>query len=159
MKVKRITQAGALLLMLGTPVFIFVFFYLFGENHYELPHEGRYEITPAHDTTYMAVPVKSFPYLNRGKVHIVMLSDSLPPQEAGEQWQRLQAYFQTSKTVVLHRAAPDSLTLAWLCPHHNYRQTPFVLIDKQGFVRGHYGSDMEEYDRLITETLIAVKLP
>lgn len=159
MKIKRITQTGILLLMLGAPVLVFVTLYLFGENHYDLPYEGRYELTAPGDTSHLPVPESQLPWLVRGKVHIVMLrEDSLSP-EVDAQWQRLQAYFQTSKTVQLHIAAPDSLTLSWLCPHNNYRKQPFTLIDKQGYVRGHYGSDMEEYDRLITEALIAVKLP
>ncbi|NIK73217.1 hypothetical protein FHS56_000703 [Thermonema lapsum] len=159
MKIKRITQTGVLLLMLGAPVLVFVTLYLFGENHYDLPYEGRYELKAPGDTLPLPLPESQLPWLSRGKVHIVRLKATAPSPATEAQWQRLQVYFRTNKTVMLHDIAPDSLHLSYLSPWHDYRQQPFVLVDKQGYVRGHYGSDMEEYDRLITETLIAVKLP
>lgn len=161
---KKLGKAGVLIFVLVLPVFIILFLNLFAENHFLLPYllpkleaDGRVKMN-GKDTVF--VPLAN---QNDGKIKVVgFFTDSTGI--VVQNFTRIEK--RTAGSIMLRHereeaAAKYALNLlrkTKIKQTINPKKT-FILIDKQGFVRGLYdATDPVETDRLLAEVAILIDI-
>ena len=164
---KKLGKAGVLIFVLVLPVFIILFLNLFAENHFSLPYllpklesDGQVKMN-GKDTVF--VPLAN---QNDGKIKVVaFFTDStgiitqnfarIEKRTAGNVTLRHE---RGDLPQAVEKYALDLLKKPKLNQTINY-QEQFILIDKQGFVRGIYdATDPVETDRLLAEVAILIDI-
>ncbi|MEZ4901403.1 MAG: hypothetical protein R2822_06395 [Spirosomataceae bacterium] len=167
---KSYLKAGILTLVLVVPAFLVLFLHSFGENHFQLPYlvpltdsSGKVSMN-GKDTLFYRLPNK-----NQNTIEIVGFMGSDEPLSKKEALAMLEK--MASNEVVITKIASDS---AEVIARKIYRVQPikkakpnktisydeqFLLIDKQGFIRGNYdATSPEEVDRLSAEVKILLDI-
>jgi len=166
---KKYLKAGLLTLVLVLPALIVLFLHGFSENHFKLPYytpltdsTGRV-LMNGKDTLFYQVPGA-----NDGAIKVTaFFEDSL--RGANQQFKRIQKlpFNEVKATQIRHgdvskiasevyRIKPLNKTVKSQTILYN-RQ--FILIDKEGFIRGLYdGTDPEDVDRLMAEIKILIDI-
>lgn len=158
---QKYIKAGMLTLVLALPAFIVLFLHSFGENHFELPYyvpavdsTGKV-IFDGKDTVFYQVRLK-----NQDSIRAVAFFDPSGNVILNQHFSRVQKLLNNEISLELVKG--DSATLVDTYKLSNLKNAKtkqtipyneqFVLIDKQGYIRGFYdGKDEKEVERLITE--------
>jgi len=128
---QRTLKGLVLLLLLGVPVFWYLFLQLFGENQFQLPLVEGVEV---------ACPPAG--------LSVVLVADSLSTDQHN-QWSRLQAYFLEKKIPV---ETYDTLCL------FAYDKPAVLLYDPDVKLRGMYALTIAESDRAMVESDLLLTL-
>ena len=139
------------MVVLALPVAIFTFLRFFGDNKFDVPvmYEQWAQVGSCGTITYPFTVADS---LAPGQgIEIVIV-----PQRAAltNVLVRLQDVF--GKRVDYHESAPGNEHVR-TCGFLLEGDRQLVLLDEQNRVRGQYGADLDEVDRLIVETKILLE--
>jgi len=150
-----------LTLVLALPAFIVLFLHSFGENHFELPYyvpavdsTGKV-VFDGKDTVFYQVRLK-----NQDSIRAVAFFEQSGNVILNQHFSRVKKLLNNEISLELVKG--DSATLVDTYKLSNLKNAKtkqtipyneqFVLIDKQGYIRGFYdGKDEKEVERLITE--------
>jgi|GEM_PF-2231936 len=158
---QKYIKAGMLTLVLALPAFIVLFLHSFGENHFELPYyvpavdsTGKV-VFDGKDTVFYQVRLK-----NQDSIRAVAFFEQSGNVILNQHFSRVKKLLNNEISLELVKG--DSATLVDTYKLSNLKNAKtkqtipyneqFVLIDKQGYIRGFYdGKDEKEVERLITE--------
>lgn len=164
---KKLGKAGVLIFVLVLPVFIILFLNLFAENHFSLPYlmpaleaDGRVKMD-GKDTVF--VPIAS---QNDGKIKVIaFFADSTGI--VTQNFARIEKRTANNITLrherenlpqTIEKYSLDLIKRPKINPTIDY-QKQFILIDKQGFVRGIYdATSPTETDRLLAEVAVLIDI-
>lgn len=170
---KRAVKIIFLLAILAVPVVIFLFLKTFGENKYAVPvyhHEGVLADFPECDFNEGAftVPLNN---KNNQKANITVFfkeTDNFSSQDLFNNFNRLKATFTqdvsfnafgktAAKNDNVVASDADDLRRRMRCHFATDTMNQFVLHDQKGYIRGYYGTELDEVDRLIVEIKIILE--
>lgn len=167
---KRYLKAGLLTLVLVLPALIVLFLHAFTENHFALPYlqplvdsTGKTVMNGA-DTVFYQIPNAA-----DKKIKVIAFLGSNPSTQLMQQFSRVEKLaseevkVRSLKGPDSEKQAADVYQLKSLQKGKPTKTIPyneqFVLIDKDGYVRGIYdGSDPEDVDRLSAELKILIDI-
>ncbi|WP_428657045.1 hypothetical protein [Runella sp.] len=167
---KRYLKAGLLTVVLVLPALIVLFLHAFTENHFTLPYlqplvdsTGKVVMNGA-DTVFYQIPTAT-----EKKIKVVAFFGEHPSVQLTQQFARVeklaseQVIVEPLKGAEVEKEAAEIYKIdpvkrkksAELIPYNQQ----FVLLDKDGFIRGVYdGTDPEEVDRLLAELKVLIDI-
>lgn len=167
---KRYLKAGLLTLVLVLPALIVIFLHVFTENHFTLPYvqplvdsTGKVVVNGM-DTVFYQIPIAA-----DQKISVTAFFGSNPSTQLIQQFSRVEK-LASNEVKVTSLKGPDTekqaIDIYKLKPFQKLKPSKtisyneqFVLIDKQGYVRGIYdGMDPEDVDRLLAELKILIDI-
>jgi protein SCO1/2 len=158
---QKYIKAGMLTLVLALPAFLILFLHSFGENHFELPYfvpavdSTGQTILNGKDTVFYQVPLKK-----QNSIRVVGFFEPLNDIVVAQHFSRVEKLI--GKEVIFEVVRDNPISLGQIYKVGNLKNVKsnqtipyneeFVLLDKQGYIRGFYdGKDEKEVERLITE--------
>jgi protein SCO1/2 len=167
---QKYIKAGILTLVLVLPALVILFLHGFAENHFQLPYlvpitdsSGRISMN-GKDTVFYQVPDT-----DRGKIKIISFFTKTTSKQLVQQYSRVEKL--ASSEVFLanidgneaEKEATQKYRVPPLKKEKSLETIPyneqFVLLDKQGFIRGFYdGTNPEDVDRLTAEVKILLDI-
>lgn len=167
---KRYLKAGLLTLVLVLPALIVIFLHVFTENHFTLPYvqplvdsTGKVVINGT-DTVFYQIPTAV-----DKKIKVTAFFGPSPSAQLVQQFSRVEKLASEDVNVTplkgpdIEKQAAEVYKLKPLeklkpSKTISYNEQ-FVLIDKDGYVRGVYdGMDPEDVDRLLAELKILIDI-
>jgi protein SCO1 len=167
---KRYLKAGLLTLVLVLPALIVIFLHVFTENHFTLPYvqplvdsTGKVVINGT-DTVFYQIPTAV-----DKKIKVVAFFGPNPSTQLTQQFSRVEKLASVDVNVTPLKGADiekQAAEVYKLKPFEKLKPSKtisyneqFVLIDKDGYVRGVYdGMDPEDVDRLLAELKILIDI-
>lgn len=167
---KRYLKAGLLTLVLVLPALIVLFLHAFTENHFTLPYvqplvdsTGK-TVMNGVDTVFYQIPVAS-----GQKIKVVAFFGPNPSTQLTQQFSRVEKLASEQVTVTSLKgedSEKQATDIYKLKPYRKLKPSKtipfneqFVLVDKEGFMRGIYdGTDPEDVDRLLAEVKILIDI-
>jgi protein SCO1 len=167
---KRYLKAGLLTLVLVLPALIVIFLHVFTENHFTLPYvqplvdsTGKVVINGT-DTVFYQIPTAV-----DKKIKVVAFFGPNPSTQLTLQFSRVEKLASEDVNVTPLKGADiekQAAEVYKLKPFEKLKPSKtisyneqFVLIDKDGYVRGVYdGMDPEDVDRLLAELKILIDI-
>jgi protein SCO1/2 len=159
-----------LTLVLVLPALVILFLHGFAENHFQLPFfvpitdsAGKVLMT-GKDTVFYRVP-----NTDQNKIKIVSFFDEKASKQLLQQYARVEKLataevsVETVNSDNVEKQATNVYRVVPLKKAKTFTTIPyneqFILLDKQGFIRGFYdGTDPEEIDRLTAEVKILLDI-
>ncbi len=167
---KRYLKAGLLTIVLVLPALIVLILHGFTENHFTLPYlqplvdsTGKV-VMNGKDTVFYQIPTA-----NEKKIKVVAFFGETPSKQLLQQFSRVEKLASNEVTVASLKEENVEQTARELYKIQPLKKAKssetilyneqFVLVDREGYVRGIYdGTNPEDVDRLLAELKVLIDI-